>query len=135
MPGLGGSSTAVGDLSVILKYAPWRDRESGSLVSVGLAVTAPTGPNSFAGSPEAAPLLSTTLQPYVGYLGNFSDFYLHGFSSIDVPTDLRDVTILYNDVGIGYHLYRARDEGRWITAVTPTFEVHVNTPLDHRGSR
>ncbi len=134
VPGLGGSSTAVGDLSVILKYAAWRDRESGDLVSVGLAVTTPTGPNSFAGSAEVAPLHSTTLQPYLGYLWNRGDFYLHGFTSIDVPTDLRDVTILYDDVGIGYHLYRARDPGRWLSGVVPTFEVHVNTPLSHRGS-
>jgi hypothetical protein len=134
VPGLGGSSTDFGDLSIILKYAAWRDCESGDLVSVGLAVTTPTGPNAFAGSHQVTPLHSTTLQPYVGYIWNWDDFYLHGFTSIDVPTDSRDVTILYDDVGIGYHLYRAADPGRWLTGVVPTFEVHVNTPLNHRGS-
>ncbi len=134
VPALGGSSTDVGDLSLILKYAAWRDGESGSLVSAGLAVTLPTGPSSFAGSQAVVPLHDTTLQPFVGYLLNRGDFFLQGFTSIDVPTDRRDVTMLYDDVGVGYHLYRARDEGRWLTGVTPTFEVHVNTPLDHRGS-
>jgi hypothetical protein len=133
-PALNGSSTDVGDLSIILKYAVWRDHECGNLVSVGLAVTTPTGPSSFAGSNQVAPLHSTTLQPYLGYIWNIGEFYLHGFSSIDVPTDERDVTILYDDVGIGYHLYRAPDPCRLITALVPTFEVHVNTPLNHRGS-
>jgi hypothetical protein len=131
---LNGSSTDVGDLSVILKYAVWRDHECRNLVSVGLAVTTPTGPDSFAGSGVVAPLHTTTLQPYLGYIWNIREFYLHGFSSIDVPTDGRDVTILYDDVGVGYHLYRAPDPCMLITAVVPTFEVHVNTPLNHRGS-
>jgi hypothetical protein len=134
IPGLGGSSTDFGDLSIILKYAAWRSCESGDLVSVGLAVTAPTGPDAFAGSHQVTPLHSTTLQPFVGYIFNWGDFYLHGFTSIDVPTDSRDVTILYDDVGVGYHLYRAADPDQWLTGVVPTFEVHVNTPLNHRGS-
>jgi hypothetical protein len=130
---LNSSSTDVGDLSVILKYAAWRD-ESGDVLSIGLAVTTPTGSRAFAGSVLAAPLHSTALQPYLGYLSNRGDFYVHGFSSIDVPTDRRDVTMLYNDAGVGYRLYHANDPGRLVTAVVPTFEVHVNTPLDHRGS-
>jgi hypothetical protein len=134
IPAFGGSSTDVGDLSVILKYAAWRNRERCDLVSVGLAVTTPTGPNAFAGSAQVAPLHSTTLQPYVGYLWNWGDFYLHGFSSVDVPTDQRDVTILYDDVGVGYHLYRAHGCDHLIRGVVPTFEVHVNTPLNHRGA-
>jgi hypothetical protein len=134
VPALDGSSTDVGDLSVILKFAAYQDRDRGDVLSLGLAVTAPTGPSAFADSPQVAALHSTTLQPYVGYLWNWGDLYVQGFTSIDVPTDSRDVTILYNDIGIGYHLYRAPDPGRLITQVVPTFEVHVNTPLDHRGS-
>jgi hypothetical protein len=134
VPGLGGATTDVGDLSVILKYAAWHDACSGNLISVGLAVTTPTGPNGFAGSAQAAPFHETTLQPYVGYIFHGGDFFLHGFTAIDVPTDARDVTILYNDIGVGYYLPCARGQDRLLTAVVPTVEVHVNTPLDHRGT-
>jgi hypothetical protein len=60
--------------------------------------------------------------------------YLHDFSAIVVPNDSRDVTFLTNDYGVGYYLHQARDCSRWLSSVTPTFEVPVNTPLNHRGS-
>src|SRR5207247_3490414 len=45
-----------------------------------------------------------------------------------------DVTLLYNDIGADYYLYRNRAGGKFLSAVIPTFEVHVNTPLNHRGA-
>jgi hypothetical protein len=40
--------------------------------------------------------------------------------------------MIYNDVGIGYFLFRDPDPARFLTGVAPTFEAHVNTPLTHR---
>jgi hypothetical protein len=134
IPVLGGSSTDVGDLTVIFKGTLWENRNTGDLFSAGLAVTAPTGPDSFAGANFITSFHNTTLQPFLGYIWNSGDVYLHGFTAIDIPTDSNDVTILYNDVGIGYYLYRNGGCGRMLTAVVPTFEVHVNTPLNHRGA-
>jgi hypothetical protein len=133
-PALDGTSSDIGDLTVILKYAPYLDRESGDVFSVGLAVTAPTGPNAFAGSEAVVALHSTVLQPYFGYIWHVGDVFVHGFSSIAVPTDSRDVTLFYNDVGLGYAAYRSTDAGRFLTAVVPTVEAHVNTPVNHRGA-
>jgi hypothetical protein len=133
VPGLGGTDSSVGDLTAILKYAPWRNTETGSLVSVGLAVTVPTGPDDFAGFHQVINFHSTTLQPFVGWIWRSGDFIAHGFTSIDVPTDSSDVTILFNDIGIGYTVFRSDDPSRLLTAVTPMFEVHINTPLNHRG--
>jgi hypothetical protein len=136
IPGVGGTDTDVGDLTVIFKYAFWRNRETGSALSAGLAVTAPTGPDAFAGQETFRTFHNTVLQPYGGYLWRSGDFYLHGFIAVDVPTDSNDVTFLFNDVGIGYYLYRAQESecgSRFLTGVVPTFEVHVNTPLNHRG--
>ena len=59
--------------------------------------------------------------------------YVQGFAGVNVPTDSRVVTMLYNDVGIGYFLHRAEDPDAWLTSVVPSMEVHVNTPLNHRG--
>jgi len=133
-PDVGGTTTDVGDLSIILKGVLCRNSHTGSLLSAGLLLTVPTGPDSFANTPLFTGLHATLLQPYLGYLYRSDRFYLHGFTSMDIPTDSRDVTFLFNDVGVGYYLYRSNDQGdKCLTAVIPTFEVHITTPLDHRG--
>ena len=55
--------------------------------------------------------------------------------SADIRRDFSDsqVTEMFNDVGIGYFLLRDPDPSRFLTAVAPTFEVHVNSPLNHHG--
>ena len=42
--------------------------------------------------------------------------------------------MLYQDLGLGYYIYRNKDPNSrgLIKAVAPTFEVHVNTPTNHR---
>jgi hypothetical protein len=132
IPSLNGSNTDIGDLTVILKYAFWQDADTGSLLSAGLAITAPTGPDGFAGS-EFTYFHNTVLQPYLGYIWNLGNFFVHGFSALDVPTDPNDATFWFNDIGVGYHCRHA-DGDRFITDVIPTFEVHVSDPLNHRGA-
>jgi hypothetical protein len=48
-----------------------------------------------------------------------------------VPTDFDDVAVFFNDIGIGYWVYR-RPNDEFLTGVIPTVELHVNTPLNHR---
>jgi hypothetical protein len=129
--GLGGSSTAPGDLSVFLKYVLYQ--QQGTLFSTGLQVTAPTGPGAFGGAKYYSYFRDTQIQPFVGYLFARDRFYFQGFSSINVPTMSQDVTLWFNDLSIGYYVYRANDPNRFLTAIVPTAEVHVNTPLNHRG--
>jgi len=128
---LAGTSTSTGDLSFFGKYIFARDPASGSLVSGGLAISTPNGPANFAGAKYLASLDSTFIQPFVGYIWSRDRFYLHGFSAIDTPASLRPATMLFNDVGIGYFVLKSTDEHDWLTAIAPTFEVHVNTPLTH----
>jgi hypothetical protein len=127
----GGTSNALNDLTVYTKYILKRNLQTGSLISAGLAVTPETGPNTFAGANYLTAVHDTTVQPFIGYLWRRGDFYLHGFTAIDVPTSVRDVTMVYNDIGIGYYVYRNPDPYGVLTALVPTFEVHVNTPLTH----
>jgi hypothetical protein len=134
MPGLGGSSTALGDLTIFMKGIVCQDRKSGSLFSAGLAVTTPNSPSGFAGAPFARSIRTASLQPFVGYIANFGSWFVQGFSGTNVPTDPNVVTLYYNDVGAGYFLYRAADPEALIAAIVPTMEVHVNTPLNHRVS-
>ena len=129
--GLGGSSTAAGDLSVFLKYALYSN-DQGDLISMGLQVTAPTGPGAFGGNKFYSYFRDTQIQPFVGAIFARGRFYAQGFSSINVPTMSQDVTLLFNDLGIGYYAYRS-DEDKLVTAIVPTAEAHLTTPLNHRG--
>ncbi len=92
----------------------------------------PTGPAQFAGAKYIEGIHSTEIQPFLGYLLIRNRFYLHGFLSLSAPSSIRDVTMVYNDLGIGYFLYRSADPDRALTSIAPTFEVHVNSPLTHR---
>ena len=84
-------------------------------------------------SPARVPgdLHSTAIQPFVGYIWSRDRFYLHGFTAIDTPASLQIATMVYNDVGVGYFVLRRSDPFDRLTAIAPTFEVHVNTPLTH----
>ncbi|WZO97965.1 hypothetical protein EP7_005017 [Isosphaeraceae bacterium EP7] len=128
-----GYTSSFGDLAIVFKYVFLRDPNGPSLMSAGLAVTAPTGPSSFANSPAVRNLHYAGLQPYLGYFWTNESWFVQGFSSIDVPMNSADVTLMFNDFGLGYYLYQAKEESAWITTIAPTFEVHLSTPLNHRG--
>jgi hypothetical protein len=120
----------LGDVSAILNYAFFRDPRTGNVLSGGLMATVPTGPgvDTVNGNIHGA-----ILQPFGGGRWTFDRLYLQGFTSIAVPTDPRVVTAMFNDVAVGYWLYRGRGE-RFLSAVIPTLEAHVTTPLNHRGA-
>jgi hypothetical protein len=123
----------VGDLSIIFKYAFYNDRSTGNLLSGGMVLTAPTGQGLRIDGEST--LHSTVLQPFAGYIVNFNRaFYVQGFSSLAVPTDARDVTLLFNSMAMGYWIYRSDERDRLLTGVVPVAEFHVNTPLNHRGT-
>jgi hypothetical protein len=133
-PGLGGAWTDIGNLTVVLKGVLWQDRSLGNAVSAGLAVTFPTGADSFARVGSVTDSINnTSLQPFLALILNSGDFFVMGFSAVEIPTDSNDVTLFFNDIGIGYYAYRTRQSERHLTAVIPTVELHGNTPLNHRG--
>jgi hypothetical protein len=46
------------------------------------------------------------------------------------------VTLIYNDIGFGYFLRRPDPNSNldeFISLIAPTFEMHINTPLNHRN--
>ncbi|MBI3416771.1 MAG: hypothetical protein HY043_15890, partial [Verrucomicrobia bacterium] len=124
----GGSKSGVGDLTMILKYA-LLDRPAGVL-SAGLAVTAPTSDADIIWLPDGRRVHSTLWQPYVGYVWRREAWFVQGFSSVMLPADAADVKVLFNDVGVGR---RFECDLGLLRAIVPAVEVHVNTPLNHRG--
>jgi hypothetical protein len=125
-PGIG--DTQLGDLSLSAKYAIGWSESSGSLLSGGLLVTAPTHTGNL--YPD-----TVLFEPFLGYIFNSTGkVFIHGFSSVLVSTDSNYATSLLNDVGVGYVLYHPGTAcGRWITAVVPTIEAHITTPLELRN--
>lgn len=120
-----------GDLTVINKFALVNDRATGNVLSVGLAVTAPTGPDAVL--PNGARLNPVLLQPFSGFIYNWDRLYAQGFSSLIVPTDSRDALISTASLGLGYYVYRAADPAALVTYLTPVVEGHATIPLNHRG--
>lgn len=127
----GFGSQNVGDLTVIMKYAAFYNRETGNAVTGGLAVTAPTGGGTayFADGTQAPH--STLLQPWAGFVRILGRGYIQGISNLIAPTDSRDVTLWGNSIGVGYQLYRSSSES-FLTSIVPIAEIHVRTPLNHR---
>jgi hypothetical protein len=119
------------DVSLIFKYALVNDRTTGNVFSAGMVLTLPTG-DALQIDGESS-INSTVFQPYVGYIYHMGDFYLQGFTAFAVPTDARDVTLFFNSVSLGYHLYRRNGPESWLTGIIPVAELHLNTPLNHRG--
>jgi hypothetical protein len=130
-----GGQEDVGDLTLIFKYAHINNRETGNVFSSGLVLTLPTGPTFHVPGADGRGQHSTLVQPYIGGIYNIDRLYFHGFSSVVFPTNDRDAILWFNDVAAGYFLYRSGERGRFLTSVVPTFEVHVNDPLNHRGSQ
>ena len=107
------------------KYVLKVDPATGSLLSVGLEMTLPTGPSQFAGAKYIQGIQSTEIQPFIGYLLIRDRFYLHGFTSLSAPSSIRDVTMVYNDIGVGYFAVSLRRPG----------QLHHQRRADLRGAR
>jgi hypothetical protein len=120
-----------GDLTVITKYALINDRCTGNVLSVGLAVTAPTGPDAvLLDGSRFNPVL---IQPYSGSIYNWNKLYVQSFSSLIIPTDSRESLVATGSVGVGYWLYRSCDPCSRISYVAPVIEGHSTWALTHRG--
>jgi hypothetical protein len=128
------SQTALGDLTLVTKAVLLENRQTGNLLSAGMAVTVPSGTLPFPSTITGADLHSTLLQPYLGYILTRGDFFVQGFTSVVVPTSSSDVTFMANDAAFGYRLYQGVP-GSFVSAVVPVVETHLNTPFNHRGTR
>ena len=131
-PRLSGTHTSTGNFSSYFKYVLWEDNR-GNLLSAGLDMYFPTGPKSFAGFPSIMGINAFELQPFLGYLYRWDDLFLQGFNSISVPTDRNLATMYYCDIAVGYIVYRAQDPRAILSSIVPTFETHLNIPLNWAG--
>ena len=116
-----------GDLTFVFKYKAYSDGQNG--LSLGLAVTAPTGPGI---QTTQGDIHSSLIQPFVGGVVSAGDFFGLGFSSVAFPVNSKDTVIMFNDIGVGAVVYKGGPDS-FISSIAPVTEVHVTTPLTHRN--
>jgi hypothetical protein len=133
VPGIAGSDTSLGDLTTVFKGTLWENPATGSIITGGLVVTAPTGSTAdFGNDVVLIDARSWYLQPWLGTIQVLNNrLYLQAFSSLAVPTG-SDVTLWFNDIGIGYAVYKASRPRSLVSAIIPLVETHVTTPMSYR---
>jgi hypothetical protein len=127
---LGGES-GIGDLSLIGKYVLRENYDRGNLLTLGAVVTVPTSSN-FPNLGITSQFDTVVLQPWLGSVFNFENFYIQTITSLAVPTDSEQTTFLFNSLGINYRLYRSDSDDATIRFIVPTIEGHLTTPLNNR---
>jgi hypothetical protein len=127
---LGGND--FGDMTIVTKFALINDQPNGNVVSVGMAVTVPTGPDLILN--DGSRLNPVLLQPWTGFIYVMDRLFAQGFSSLVIPLDNRDVLLSTGSIAVGYQLYQAAcPANSCISYITPVIEGHTTIPLNHRG--
>lgn len=120
-----------GDMTIVTKYAFLNDRETGNVISGGVLITVPTGPDAIL--VDGSRLNPTVIQPWNGGILNFENFFVQGFSSVAIPTDGRDAWLGISDLGLGWKMFRAADPTSIISYVVPTTEAHFTFAYNRAG--
>ena len=132
----GGSVSPVtlGDLSIIAKYA-FLNGLPNQVASLGLGVTLPTAGSG--GSTELQPYFAWAWQPTapgtISVSNGFSPgLFIEGFHSLLVPLgdSASGNRVLTNSAGIGFWLDGSQIPLAPVTAIIPTLELNLRTPLD-----
>ncbi len=125
----GSGASTVGDLSLLFKWAVINNRETGDILSVGMVLTTPTSAAGGTLSDGTTIPHSVLFQPWLGFVHTFGRGYFQFISNGILPTDSRDIYLWGNSLALGYRAYQGTG---LFPSVTPTFEVHVRTPLNDR---
>lgn len=115
-----------GNVNGILKLKLAEDVNRGYFLSGGFALSFPTATNQ---SIDPGPSTAAIFQPFLGYIYARERFFVQGFTSWTMPLVTVQSMLFFQDVGIGYWVMR-REEGQgFLTGFAPTFEMHLNVPL------
>lgn len=126
----------IGDVTLIGKYAIVNDPGSGNIFTIGANLTLPTGGrgDGLGRLADGSPLpRAVFLQPWVGAVWNWDDFFFQGTSALLMPTSPVYPATAFNSVGMGYWAYRDSADA-FVRGIAPVIELHVNTPINNRGS-
>jgi hypothetical protein len=104
------------------------------ILSAGVSVTAPTGPDTLA---DVDPYYTFdnvshrgAIQPWLGWYRDLpAECFGQGFAAFDLPFDSDDADYFYLDLGIGHRVNR---QG-FISAITPMVEAHWSAPMNDKA--
>jgi hypothetical protein len=123
-PDAGFTSTSLGNISATGKFVLWEDKATGSLISTGAVVSLPTESSRVV---DPGPDTLAFIEAFMGFILSQGDFYCQGFTSLIVPLARPESIVLFEDLGVGYFVYR--DATGLIRSVAPTVEMHITVPL------
>ena len=152
----GQNINGLGDVNIGFKLLIFQDKETGSAMSGGMTVAAPTAHSTtftststlnltFTGPSQpglpagsnlpVTPLTTTTsvnptfLQPWIGGLWVRDGFFVQEYFGVLIPTDDRISTIINNNITMGYEIYR--NQNGFLSSITPTCGVQLLLPVNH----
>lgn len=145
----GQAIDGLGDVSAGFKVALLHDPESGSTLTGGLTVSAPTARDTVISTTTTAfqarltvpptPILSTSttttstvnptyIQPWAGGLLVMDRAFVHEYFGVIVPTDERVAKFINNDLTAGYQVYKGNGEGT-LSFVAPLVSAQTLVPV------
>ena len=125
-------SAQLGNINSIFKIKLAEDRNAAFLgngaylVSAGLAISFPTAATA---KIDPGPSTATVLQPFAGFVYTRNRFFAQGFGAMTLPLISIQSLILFNDVGFGLWAYRDDSPTAILSGIAPTFEAHLNVPV------
>lgn len=148
----GQAIDGLGDVSAGVKLLLLSNPDTGSAISTGLTVAAPTardavvttairrqfpaGNDIGVGIPTDIPTTTTInpwfYQPWVGGIFVRDRFFIQEYFGVVIPDDSRISTLINNDITAGYTLYQSDDPCSRLTSITPTVGVQVLIPVSNR---
>jgi hypothetical protein len=152
----GQAINGFGDLNAGFKLLLYLDRQTGTMLSAGLTVAAPTAhPGEFTRDvtirtdeipPPPAPISATPvtaqtvsvnptfLQPWVAGLVNFDRLFVQDYLGFIQPLPDNVASSINESLSVGYRLYIADACARpyqWITSITPILSTQTLVALQH----
>lgn len=142
----GASIDGLGDVSAGIKAALFVDAKSGSTLTTGFTVSAPTARDQtfFFNQNTSGGLLTapagttrvnpTFLQPYVSNIFIRDRFFTQQYVGAIIPTDDRIATLINGDLVTGYQVYRGCSSSL-LNSVTATLGAQALIPVNHQGAQ
>lgn len=135
--------SGLSDMVAGLKVALFSNTQTGSTLSMGFSVAAPTGPsttvyNNFVTVGSQKQSISTTLnptylQPWIGGVYVLDRLFVEDYFGVIVPTDSRVSTLINESLNLGFQVYRG-GQGDFVSSITPTLGFQVLLPVTHTSA-
>lgn len=136
-----GTSTIVGDGSLILKFILFDNPERGNMFAAGIAAASPTGQTHFLGNEIPGFLIieqetrDWVIQPYVGAIFRRGEFTFQTVTGAGLPTSADHANYVYTTGSAAWMFYHAARRNQFVTSMSAIAEVSVLEPLGPlRGS-